>query len=333
MSPWLVLRRYQAWHQRFLLALLIPTVTLACQGGVLNAGFVPLPSDNSSSVIITNDGGHDNWQGEFALTFAAAGDIVIAGIIITASPYWPDLNANLSDWTGLVNAARASGLTAPSPIASIAPALHRPQSGVLADTTPNDSAGAQFIVTSAHRLGSASRPLVIATGGPLTDIADAYLLDHTIAGLITVVSALGTADAVTATMAVPNGESDPWADEIVATTFRYVQVSTYYDQSAVVPTSRVPELPNSAFGKWLGTKRSMLNPQLVACDQISVMAVALPAFVRGFVRMAVAGTVPVGMTDVPQLALTQMDGVWIVTNSAPAVGTDAFWRTLLSLRP
>ena len=49
-------------------------------------------------------------------------------------------------------------------------------------------------------------------------------------------------------MGMPNGEMDPWADAIVATRFRYVQVSAFYDQLADLPTSILGMLPANDFG-------------------------------------------------------------------------------------
>jgi hypothetical protein len=73
---------------------------------------------------------------------------------VNTSPGWQDLDANITGWRGLVAAARASGLRGiPDPTASIGPALVRPASGQLDDTTPNRSEGARLIVETSARLG------------------------------------------------------------------------------------------------------------------------------------------------------------------------------------
>src|SRR5258706_7543709 len=157
------------------MASLSAAVALSCGGGTLDGGFdVPhgaLPIDERNPVLITNDGGHDNWQGEVAIAFSAARRMTLLGFIVNESHYWPDIDANLLEWNGLVDAARASGVNAPSPIASPGPPLSAPASGVIEDTTPNGSAGAQFIVATAHRAGLPYRPIVVSTGGQLTDVA------------------------------------------------------------------------------------------------------------------------------------------------------------------
>jgi hypothetical protein len=91
------------------------------------------------------------------------------------------------------------------------------------------------------------------TGGRLTDIADAYLMDHTLPERVVVVASLGATTLGGAEMGVPNGELDTWADIIVAQKFRYVQVSTYYDSATDVPASLVSQLPTNPFTSWIVT--------------------------------------------------------------------------------
>src|SRR5207302_11493619 len=127
----------------------------------------------------------------------------------------------------------------PDPTASVNSQLIMPVSGKIEDTIPNSSDGARLIVKLSAERALPYRPVVIATGGALTDIADAYLIDPTVVDRVVVVSSLGALDGSGAAMAMPNGEMDPWADLIVATRFRYVQVSAFYDQRADVPDSRL----------------------------------------------------------------------------------------------
>jgi len=312
----------------------------ACSGGALDAGrdqlHGALPVDERNAVIVENDGGHDNWQGEFAIAFSAVGRLTLAGFIVNTSALWPDITANLNDWNGLVDAARAVGVSAPSPISSLAPPLQAPRSGIVDDTVPNRSSGAQFIVATAHRLGHSYRPLVVATGGQLTDVADAYLIDHSMAELVVVVSSLGATNGTTATMGPPNGDLDPWANAIVAARYRYIQVNAYYDQTQDIPDSRVAQLPNDSFGQWTARKRSMLLPGLTPCDQISVIAAVLPTFAQGVTRMTRSGTAPIvggkmaGGT-VPSLSSDATGNAWVVSSGDSASATNAFWQALTSL--
>jgi hypothetical protein len=69
-----------------------------------------LPVDERNPIILANDGVSDNWSGEFAVLLANSGGPALAGIIVTSSWFWPDLNANANGWTRFVTAARSSGL-------------------------------------------------------------------------------------------------------------------------------------------------------------------------------------------------------------------------------
>src|SRR4029079_17856767 len=120
---------------------------------------------------------------------------------------------------------------------------------------PNRSEGARLIVDTSARLSLPYRPLVLVTGGRLTDVADPYLIDPKVTDRVVVVSSLGKTSASGGAMAAPNGEMDPWADAIVTARFRFVQVSAFYDQLADVPTARLSELPANALGAWIAAKQ------------------------------------------------------------------------------
>ena len=125
------------------------------------------------------------------------------------------------------------------------------------------------------------RPLVVVTGGRLTDVADAYLIDPTVTERVVVVSSMGSTTATGGAMGPPNGEMDPWADAIVTAHFRFVQVSAYYDQTTDVPTSRLAELPDNAFGDWIAAKQPSIFNLAQAANQVAVVAVGISSFVTG----------------------------------------------------
>lgn len=262
---------------------------LGC-GGQLDAGFDtphgPLPVDERSAMIVTNDGSRDNWQAEYAAVLASTGRLKLVGFIVNSSAEYPQIETNVAELRRMVTAARASGMrNLPDPTASIAPALIRPESGRVEDTVANRSEGARLIVEAAARYGTLAHPLAIATGGALTDVADAYLLDPTLPERSVVVASLGQVEGGGARAGDPNGIRDPWATEIVTTFMRYVQVNGFYDQLLDVPESRVDELPANAFGAWMTEKRADILELTVACDQVSVLAAALPWFATDVTRM------------------------------------------------
>jgi hypothetical protein len=85
-----------------------------------------------------------------------------------------------------VATGRASGLrNIPEPVAGTRGHLVKPASGKVEDTQPLDSPGRRQIVREA-KAATAEKPLVVCVGGPLTAVADPYLLDNSIADRLVV---------------------------------------------------------------------------------------------------------------------------------------------------
>lgn len=288
-----------------------------------------LPVDERNPMILVNDGPYDNWSGEYAVLLAASG-LKLAGIVVNANVDWPDIEENVDGWRELVRAARASGIeNLPDPIASIGSPLSAPDSGRIEDVRPNRSEGARFIIEASRRFAKPYRPLVIATGGALTDVADAYLVDPTIAERVVVVSSLGLMSDSGAWMGIPNGNHDPWADKIVAERLRYVQVSAYYDQLTDVPPSRLSELPDNALGEWIAAKQPNLWHWMPASDQVSVLAAGLPTFATAVDRVSPAPDAAPGPEAGPDLVADPGGSGWLVTACDGAAATTLFWEALL----
>ena len=314
-------------------ALAVAVLLLAACTEALDAGYDRpnglLPVDQRNPIILLNDGAYDNWSGEYAVLLANGGGSPLAGIIVNEDSAWPDIQTNLAGYTDLIAAARSSGLTnLPDPIPSIGTPLVMPASGNIDDTQPNHSAGALLIVSASQSLSLPYRPLVIATGGALTDVADAYLVDHTVTDRVVIVSSLGSTTSTGGGMGSPNGDDDPWADVIVTSEFRYVQVSAWYDQLNDVPSSSLPELPNNALGAWIASKQPNLWQWSPASDQVAVLAVGLPTFATAVDRMSATGSVDGGATAGPSLVTNQSGPDWLVTacdGNAPAT---LFWKVL-----
>ena len=315
----------------------------ACGSRTLDAGSDHpqglLPVDERNPIILSNDGPRDNWDGEFAMTMASLGTIELVGIIVNSSPVYPTLEDNVQGWRDMVAAARASGMRGvPDPTASVDGTLQRPSDGDIDATPPNHTEGARLIIDTAHRLSQPLRPIVVATGGRLTEVADAYLLDPDIVDQVVVVASLGHAAGDgsssalstpnTATLSAPNGPIDPWADEIVARKFRYVQVNAYYEQQGDIPSARASELPANAFGAWMTSKLGDILPQTDAADQLSVIAPALPAFAHGVTRMVEASATPPPAGGSPTLVAAANGNAWVVTSGDNALATSRFWQAL-----
>jgi hypothetical protein len=322
-------RRSAALH----LALGLGLVAAAC-GKTLDAGHdVPhglLPVDERNPVILENDGWSDNWSGEYAALLANHGASPLAGIIVDGTRYWPDAASNLNGWNRLVQAARASGLqNIPDPIMSTGTPLARPPDGQIDSTVPNQSAGAQLILDVSRRLSLAWRPVVVLANAPLTNLADAYLIDHTVVDRVVVVAALGSYAAPNGVMGGPNGDLDPWASWIVAQRFRYVQVSAYYDQTTDVAAAELGSLPANPLGAWMAAKQPNVFKIMTASDQISVLSVGLLSFAVAVKRATpdISG----GFDNLRGLPLVPAtDGnVWLVTQIAAPLAAAHLWQWLL----
>ncbi|HEY5961209.1 MAG TPA: hypothetical protein VIV60_31850 [Polyangiaceae bacterium] len=306
-------------------------LSAACSGS-LDAGWDKprgqLPVDNRNPIVLCNDGVYDNWAGEYAALFASSGTLSLVGIVVaTGSNENKNLDDNMTGWRQMVVAARSSGLqNIPDPMASSGSVLVRPSDGNIDSTATNRSEGAHFILDTAARLSQPYRPLVVVTGGRLTDVADAYLMDHTLPERVVVVSSLGTTTASGAVMGPPNGEMDKWADVIVAQKFRYVQISSFYDQKTDVPDSLPAQLPQNSFTTWIAAKQAKVYDDLLAADQVAVVALAVPEFVSTVSRAALSNT---NTDSVPTLASDASGPAWLVSQVSGAVATARLWNMLL----
>ena len=318
-----------------LLAALVACATASC-GGKLDAGrnapHGPLPVDERNPVIIENDTVNDNWMGEYSLLLANEGALSIAGIIVCSSNYWPDLNSNVMGWTKLVDAARGSGLgNIPDLTVSAGAPLVAPSDGQIDSTVPNHSVGAQRIIDLSRQLSLPSRPVVVLVGTQLTDLADAYLVDHTVVDRVVVVAALGSLMAPKALMTGPNGDLDPWADWIVAHRFKYIQVTAFYDQTQDVKASDLGNLPQNQLGDWIAQKQPGISPLPQAGDQVTVLTMGLPQFATLVQRVSPDPSAKFGSPkgQGPPLVPDDTGNAWVVTKIAAPLAASRFWQMLL----
>jgi hypothetical protein len=291
-----------------------------------------LPVDERNPVIIDNDGWSDNWQGEYAVLFANSGGPTLEGIVAGATNYWSDLAANVDGWTGFVTAARASGLqNIPDVTEGASKTLTAPGDGMIDSTVPIGSAGAHLIVNRSRQLSLPARPVVVLTGGALTNVADAYLIDHSVVDRVVVVASLGRYKAPKAVMSGPNGDLDPWADWIVAQRFRYIQFSIDYDQASDVTEDQLPSLPKNPLGDWMAAKQPDLSTLKTAADQVTVLSTGLPTFVRAVQRSSPDTSAgfnsPPGQG--PPLVPDATGNAWVVTEIAAPLGPSRLWQVLL----
>jgi len=296
---------------------MLALVSAACQSRSLDAGKdVPhglLPVDERNPVILSNDG-TGNWYGLYAVLFSNAGGPPLAGIAINTSSYARSLDDNLAAWDELVTAAQASGMRGiPDPVGSVGAPLVRPASGDIDQTPANASDGARLIVDVSARLATPIRPVVVVAGGRLTDVADAYLLDHGVADRVVVTAALGSASPSGGVMGAPNGELDPWADWIVTQRFRYVQVSTYYDATLDLPSSELTNLPKNPLGELVARLQPNITNVPTENDQVAILAAGLPDFVVAAESVERDPVLTFDANSGPGLVPTSDGRAWLVT--------------------
>ncbi|HVY39197.1 MAG TPA: hypothetical protein VHM31_14730 [Polyangia bacterium] len=316
----------------FALGLALVVMTGACDE-TLDAGTNRqhglLPVDERNPLVLINDWAYDNWSGEYAVLLANTGGPPLAGIIVNTTSVWGDIQKNVSGWRDLVAAARESGLqNIPDPQTSVGAKLVMPASGNIDDTRPNRSEGALFIVNQSKTLSLPNRPMVVATGDGLTDVADAYLIDHSVTERVVVVASLGGTTASGGSMNAPNGDEDPWADTIVANRFRYIQVSAFYNQQGDVPTAKVAQLPATPFGAWMAAKQPNLWQWFPASDQVAVLAVGIPTFASSVARVAADPTLPAGSTVGPGLGMSPYGQGWLVNGCDGQAPAKRLWEML-----
>jgi hypothetical protein len=121
---------------------------------------------------------------------------------------------------------------------------------------------------------------------------------------------------------------DPWADFIVATRFRFVQVSAYYDQTTDVPSSRLSDLPPNALGAWMAAKQPKIYDLSVAADQVSIVALGISSFVTEVQAVSATGSVGAGATVGPDLVADAGSASLLVTQSLGREATTRFWDLL-----
>ena len=289
-----------------------------------------MPVDARNPVIVANDSATDNWSGEYAMLLANSGGPPLAGIIVNPSTYSPDLAVNVDGWNQLITAARASGLrNIPDATSSPGVPLVRPADGAIEHTTPNMSDGAKLILDLSARLSLPERPLVVVTGSRLTDVADAYLMDPTVADRVVVVSALGGEANGGSVMGWPNGDLDGWAGWIVGQRFRYIQVNGYYEQQGDVTPAKVADLPGNAFGAWMAAKVDGKIFQIaMSSDQIGVLAVGVPKFVTAVGRTVVDTSAAFSAMSGPPLRAQLGGSAWVVPTCDSAMAADRLWTML-----
>ena len=213
-----------------------------------------LSYDRTNPVLYDNDSHSDVFTDELLLALASAGEIDLRGFI-TTSPENPCVNretyeCDAAGRAGIVALAHVSGMkNLPAVVRGPSKPLAKPNSGRVEDTAILDTPGSRLIVCEAAK-ASPEQPLVIVMGGPLTAVADAYLLDPGIAGR-TVVAWVGGFGGDAGDY---NGFMDRWAAYIAVSRLQIVQFPVSLGMPRV-SKDKLKQLPESPLGQWMIEKR------------------------------------------------------------------------------
>ncbi len=271
--------------------------------------------DRNCPVIYSNNGTLDCYADEYLMGLASLGEIHLRGIITTSAV--PDsFDALVAERADVVGQARRSGMkNIPDPIVGNRGLLARPRSAVVEDTVGVGSPGSRLIAAEARK-ATASRPLVIVSGGPLTPVAEAYLSDKSIADKVVVLSHQGLSDDTL-------GGDDPWASYIVMERMRLVLFGAVYQSASVsVPRARVQALPEVDLKRALAetAKRTLFDT-----NGLGGIAMMRPDYCVEAKRKSFSGWQGRGQ---PTLKDDPNGRVIVVTRADRDVGTEEFWRVL-----
>jgi hypothetical protein len=284
---------------------------------------ITLPYDNKNPIVYDNDEVIDVYTDDYLMALASAGEIDLRGMITSSFD-----EKKKKDRVMGVRYARAAGFRhIPDPTAG-AKGLERPSSGRIEDTKPLGSPGSHVIVNEAKK-AQPENPLVVIMGGPLTVVADAYLLDQSVAENLIVAWLGGTMTD----MADYNGWADPWAAYIVLQRLKLVQfpaVATGKHAAPVVPKPRLYELPESDLRQWMIAKQ---GPTGTLPDDRDVDAPPAIALMRGdYVQEVKTVSFSHWITrkerEQPAFKDDPEGTAIVVTKASRTVATEEWWRAM-----
>ncbi len=291
-----------------------------------------LPYDQTSLVLYDNDWTNDyiDW---YLMALASAGDISYRGISTTSSlpPYnrhmpAADLDAQVRMRTDIVRAGRNSGFrNVPDPVPGPRGNLVRPASGRIEDTLPLDSAGSRAIVALA-RNATAARPIVVCLGGPLTAVADAYLLDPSIADKVVAAWTGGGFNH----LSDYNGWADGWAAYIVLERMRLVQFPVHGSFFPRLTKQWIQgNLPESeAKATMLSLGLDVVNGSDGDADGMPAVSVRRPDYVQAVKRVSFAGWQTLDGHDIPYTRDDPNGRTIVVTQASGAIASQEYQRAL-----
>ena len=203
-----------------------------------------------NSLIYDNDWWFDTPDKNYLWAKASLRQANLRGNIVTRDlwdwekGYQYTLEQGMEDAEKSIAIARRSGVrNIPDPVPGCDAAFERPASGWIKDTNVVPSKGSELIVAEARK-ATREKPLVVFVGGPLNTVANAYLMDPSIADRMVVFMT---------DLRGYNGK-DPWANYIVASRCRLINYGAHIwwpqrPEPPVMPLERFADLPQNEMTK------------------------------------------------------------------------------------
>jgi hypothetical protein len=230
------------------LALTAPTAgrTAAIRYELGPKGLILEGVSSKCPMIYDNDWWSDTPDKDYLWAKASLGEADLRGNIVTRDLWdWQKgqhykLEQGLEDARKAIARARHSGLRKiPDPLPGADAAFERPKSGKIEDTRIVRSKGAALIVAEARK-ARPEMPLLVFVGGPLNTVANAVLMDASIAERMVVFMT---------DLRGYNGQ-DPWANYIVSRRCKLINYGAHVwwpqrPQSPMMPLERFRDLPKN----------------------------------------------------------------------------------------
>ena len=293
-------------------------------------GIFPLPKN--CMVIYDNDDHRDVYTDEYLLALSSLGEINLKGIITTYS--LNEYPIFVKGREQIMELSRKSGLrNLPQLFSGTNQKLIRPSGNRIEDTKTLEIDASSFIVQQAQK-ASPKKPLVIIAGGQLTTIANACLLDPSIAPNIVVMGVFG------AKSIDYNAGLDAWAWTIILSRMRVVAIpigppanrGKVYMKPPSVPKERIKNELNQEipFFKWMFEKKHPSNelPSESDFDGHPAILITKPEYVTLWKRYECSGIDEQGR---PILKENENGKIWQAEDADRQIATDEFWRVMHKL--
>lgn len=328
--------------RNILLSLIIVAILLipgSCRKNGSKNLLVPGLQETPVMVFYDNDEATDVYTEEYLYALGELGKIDLKGISTTTSVepfnkyvrekgYW---RMHTDRMEGIQVTEETGFMDLPPVYQGPLGHIHEPASGRIEDTEPKYSEAALALVSMVQQLDPGETIFVLA-GGPLTMVADAYLLDSTITEHLVIGWVGGNIDDVPDY----NAWADPWSAYICMKKYRMILVPFVLQECPDVTREIIAEkLPDSPLTRWmLGKNHHVLSGSQKGhdVDVPPIIAVLYSDYVLKSYRAAVTGWKKTGfeeiMYEVPAIETRPDGNLYLIEERDGERGTEIYWSDM-----